>query len=150
MDKIDPENAAGFLVGRVAHRLKAQIRKFLAEANIHLTAEELAILTALTHLDSRKSMGSLADLLGRDPTTLKRQLNGLVKTGLVDRTTSSNDGRVIEISITDKGRALVGSTMHLTMALRERAMKGIPEPEKQALVKALKKMLENLKTDNED
>jgi len=150
MEKIDPENATGFLVGRVAHRLKIHTRKFLTEANIQLTAEELAILTALAHLESARSMGSLADLLGRDPTTLKRQLNRLVKTGLVDRAPSAKDGRVIEISITAQGRTVVESTIHQTLALRERAMKGISDPERQALVTTLLKMMRNLDDNVED
>ena len=54
MDKIYPENAPGFLVDQIAHRLKFHIRKFLTDASIQLTAEELTILTALAYLDSAK------------------------------------------------------------------------------------------------
>jgi DNA-binding MarR family transcriptional regulator len=149
VEKINPENAAGFLVGRVAHKLKVHIRKFLAEANIELTAEELTILTALAHLESPRSMGSLAELLGRDPTTLKRQLNALLQAGLVDRNPSSEDGRVIVISITASGRAMVESTMIMTLALRERAMKDISEPDRQILVRSLSTMLKNLSSNHE-
>ena len=145
MNRIDPENAPGFLVGRVTHQLRVHIRKFLAEAGIQLSAEEISILTALAHLDSERNMGSLSELLGRDPTTLKRQLNGMIKAGLVDRKLSAEDRRVVNISITAEGRALVESTMPMTLALRERAMKGISEPDRQTLVKTLLKMLKNLK-----
>jgi DNA-binding MarR family transcriptional regulator len=75
VDKIDPKNVSGFLVGRIAHRLQVNISKYLIGSGIQLTAAQLTILTALAHLDSVKSMNSLAELLGRDPTTLKRQLN---------------------------------------------------------------------------
>lgn len=145
MNKIDPEKAPGFLVGRVAHQLRVHIRKFLDESGVQLSAEEISILTALAHLDSERNIGSLAELLGRDPTTLKRQLNGMVKTGLVDRKLSKNDRRVVEIAITAKGKALVESTMPMTFALRERALAGISESDRQALVRSLVKMLENLK-----
>jgi MarR family transcriptional repressor of emrRAB len=149
VDKLDPENAPGFLVGRIAHRLKVHIRKFFIDSGIQLTAEELTILTALAHLDSAKSMNTLAELLGRDPTTLKRQLNGILKLGFVARTPSSKDGRVIVISITTVGRALVESTMPMSYALRERAMAGISEADKKVLVRCLSKMLNNLKDNNE-
>jgi DNA-binding MarR family transcriptional regulator len=145
VNRISPENSAGFLVGRVTHRLKIHIRKFLAEADLQFTPEEITILTVLAHLDSGKSMSSLANLCGRDSTTLKRQLNGLVKAGLVDRNPSSKDGRVIIVSITASGRALVESTIHMTLALRERAMENISDPDREALVRILSKMLENLK-----
>lgn len=145
MDRIDIEHAPGFLVGRIAHRLKLHVRKFLSESGIQLSAEELTILTALAHLNSAKSMAALAELLGRDPTTLKRQLNTPVKEGMVDRKPSATDLRVLEIAITAKGRALVDSTMPMTLALRERAMEGISEPDRKKLVRMLVKMLKNLK-----
>lgn len=149
MERIDPENAPGFLVGRVAHRLKVNVRKFLTEAGIKLTAEEISILTVLAHLDSDRNMGSLAELLGRDPTTLKRQLSGLVKAGLLNRKTSVKDRRVVNISITAEGKALVQSTLPMTFALRDRAMKGISKSDRQTLVKTLLKMLKNLKTEED-
>ena len=144
MHIIDIENAPGFLVGRVAHQLKTHVRKFIKEAGLELTAEELTILTALAHLDSEKSMGSLAEMLGRDATTLKRQLNSLVKLSMVERKCSPEDRRVILISITQKGKTVVDSTMPLTLALRERAMKNISEPDRQILVRVLSQMRENL------
>ena len=144
MKEINPKNEPGFLVARTARRLKTHIRKFLTESKIQLTPEELAVLTAIAPLNSAKSMNTLAELLDRDPTTLKRQLNGLIKSKLVDRSYSAEDGRVVLISITDKGRALVESTMPMTLALKERTMKGVSESEKRVLVKALSKMLSNL------
>lgn len=111
MDKLDPKNAPVFLVGRIAHRLQVHISNYLIDSSIQLTAAQLSILTALAHLDSAKSMNSLAELLGRDPSILKLQLNEIVTLGLVARTASTIDGRAIVISITTVGRALVESTM---------------------------------------
>ena len=149
MDKLDPKNAPGFLVGRIAHRLQVNISDYLIDSGIQLTAAQLTILTALAHLDSVKNMNSLAELLGRDPTTLKRQLNDIVKLGLVARTPSAKDRRLIEISITTAGRALVESTMPMSFALREKAMSGISDADKKVLVRCLLTMLNNLKDDNE-
>jgi MarR family transcriptional regulator for hemolysin len=144
MNKIDLQTSPGFLVGRIAHRLRLHIRKFIAQAGIQISAEELAVLTALAQVDSKKSMGELADRLGRDPTTLKRLLNGLVKTGLVNRSNSPEDGRVILIAITEAGRTLVESTMPMTIALRERALEGISESDREYLGRILSQMSQNL------
>lgn len=54
MHKIDPENTPGFLVGRVAHQLRIHIRKFLTEAGIKLTAEEVSILHFKEHIAPTK------------------------------------------------------------------------------------------------
>ena len=144
MNKIDLQTSPGFLVGRIAHRLRVLISKFIDEAGIQVSAEELQVLTALAQFDSKKSMGELADQLGRDPTTLKRHLNGLVKSVLVNRSNSSEDGRVIEISITEAGRTLVDSTMPMTIALRERALEGVSESDRKALGRILSQMMQNL------
>lgn len=144
MNKIDLQTSPGFLVGRIAHRLRVLIRKFIDEAGIQVSAEELQVLTALDQFDSKKSMGELADQLGRDPTTLKRHLNRLVKSVLVNRSNSPEDGRVIEISITEAGRTLVDSTMPMTIALRERALEGVSESDRKALGRILSQMMQNL------
>lgn len=93
--KIDPEQSIGFLINRVAYLLKGHICQFVAEAGIKITAEELAILTGLAGQETEQSMNSLSTILGRDPTTLKRQLDGLVEAGLVQRMTSPKDRRVV-------------------------------------------------------
>jgi len=58
--KLAPENAPGFLAGHIAYRLRFNIRKFLIDASIRLTAQEFTILTALSHLDSAENMNTLA------------------------------------------------------------------------------------------
>ena len=147
MKHFDPQSSPGFLVGRVAHRLRVHVRKFIAEAGIQLSAEEHATLTVLAQLDSSKNMGELAELMGRDPTTLKRQLNRLITTGLASRSASPDDGRVIEISITEAGRTMVDATIAKTFALREKALKGISASDRKVLVRALSQMLHNLRDD---
>lgn len=149
MDKLDPKNTLGFLVGRIAHRLQVHISNYLIDSGIQLTAAQLTILTALTHLDSAKNMNSLAELLGRDPSILKLQLNEIVTLGLVARNPSLEDGRIIEISITTEGRALVESTMPMSYALREKVMVGISEVDKKVLVRCLSTMLNNLRDYND-
>ena len=116
MKKIDPEQSIGFLINRVAHLLKGHICQFIAEAGKKITAEELAILTGLASQDGERSMSSLSTIFGRDPTTLKRQLDRLVTSGFVKRTSSPRDRRVVLISITSQGRKLVESTLPLTFA----------------------------------
>jgi DNA-binding MarR family transcriptional regulator len=147
MSKIDPKRAAGFLIGRVSHALSLRVREFLAEAELPLTAEEIATLTVIVHLKSPVRMGPLADLLGKDPTTLKRQLDGLVDGGLVARERSAEDGRAVVVAATEAGRKLTLTTLPLTLALRKRAMRGISKQDGETLVRTLLKMLDNLQDD---
>lgn len=51
-------------------------------------------------------VGELADWVGRDYTTVSRQVAKLEKLGLVARRASKTDARVTETVVTDKGQAI--------------------------------------------
>ena len=147
MLEFDPTESAGFLVGRVAHALKLRVQEFLDDAGIDMSAEEISILTVLAHLDGPERMKPLSEKLGRDATTVSRQVAGLEEAGLVERSPCRNDGRATVVTITKAGSKLVEQTIPLTLALRGRAMKGISKAEAKTLVNALSRMLNNLKNE---
>ena len=147
MLEFDPTESAGFLVGRVAHALKLRVQEFLDDAGIDMSAEEISILTVLAHLDGPERMKPLSEKLGRDATTVSRQVAGLEEAGLVERSPCPDDGRATVVTITKAGSKLVEQTIPLTLALRGRAMKGISKAEAKTLVIALSRMLNNLKNE---
>lgn len=147
MLEFDPTESAGFLVGRVAHALKLRVQEFLDDGGIGLSAEEISILTVLAHLEEPPHMKLLAEKLGRDATTVSRQVTGLEAAGLVRRSPSPEDGRAWVATVSRKGKKLVESTIPLTLALRSRAMKGIPKADEKVLTSTLSKMLRNLRAD---
>ena len=147
MLEFDPTESAGFLVGRVAHALKLRVQEFLDEAGIDMSAEEISILTVLAHMDEPERMKPLSEKLGRDATTVSRQVAGLEEAGLVERSPCPDDGRATVVTITKAGSKLVEQTIPLTLALRGRAMKGISKAEAKTLVNALSRMLNNLKNE---
>ena len=141
----DPTESACFLVGRVAHALKIRVQEFLDEAAIPMSAEEISILTVIAHLDKPPQMKPLAGKLGRDPTTVSRQVAGLEKAGLVERLPCPDDGRATVVRVTKEGAKLVKKTIPLTLALRGRTMKGISKADAKTAVATLSRMLTNLK-----
>jgi DNA-binding MarR family transcriptional regulator len=144
----DPTESAGFLVGRVAHALSQRVQEFLDDAGIDISAAEISILTVLAHLDGPEQMKPLAEKLGRDATTVSRQIAGLEKAHLVKRSPCRVDGRATVVTITKAGRKLVEKTIPLTLALRARAMKGISKADAKTLVSSLSQMLDNLKNES--
>jgi DNA-binding MarR family transcriptional regulator len=147
MLEFDPTESAGFLVGRVAHALKLRVQEFLDDAGIDMSAEEISILTVLAHLDGPERMKPLSEKLGRDATTVSRQVASLEEAELVERSPCPDDGRATVVTITKAGSKLVEQTIPLTLALRGRAMKGISKAEAKTLVNALSRMLNNLKNE---
>jgi DNA-binding MarR family transcriptional regulator len=145
MLNFDPTESAGFLVGRAAHALSLRVQEFLDDAEVHVSAAEITIMTVLAHMDGPEQMKPLAERLGRDATTVSRQIAGLEKAHLVKRSPCQVDGRATVVTITKAGRKLVERTIPLTLALRARAMKGISKADAKTLVSALSQMLDNLK-----
>ncbi len=148
MLEFNPTESAGFLVGRVAHALSLRVQEFLDDAEIPISAQEISILTVLAHLDEPERMKPLAELLGRDATTVSRQIAGLEEAGLVQRSPCPDDGRATVVSITTAGAKLVERTIPLTLALRGRAMKGITKADTKTFVAVLLQMLANLRNND--
>ena len=148
MLEFNPTESAGFLVGRVAHALSLRVQEFLDDSEIPISAQEISILTVLAHLDEPERMKPLAELLGRDATTVSRQIAGLEEAGLVQRSPCPDDGRATVVSITTAGARLVERTIPLTLALRGRAMKGITKADTKTFVGVLSQMLANLRDDD--
>ena len=144
----DPTKSVGFLVVRAAHALSLRVQEFLDEAEIDMSAQEISILTALAHLPEPERMKSFAEKLGRDATTVSRQISGLEEGRLVRRSPCPEDGRSTVVAITPKGAKLVERTIPLTLALRRRAMRGISKADSEALARALSRMITNLEADD--
>ena len=147
MEPTNPVESTGFLVSRVAHYLKIRVQEFLDEAGVALSAEEISILTMLAHLDRPNRMTVLAELHGKDATTLSRQIDRLERAGLVQRERDPADGRAVVVTVTGGGMRLVKRTMPMTLALRRRAMQGIAERDEKVVIRALKQMLVNLRSE---
>ena len=144
MLNFDPTESTGYLVGRVAHMLQLRVQEFLDEAGIEITAQEITILTVVAHMKKPEQMKRLAEMCGRDATTVSRQIASLENAGLVKRSSSPDDGRFNVVSITKKGQRLVERTIPMTLILKKKAMSGISPADAKALPRALKQMLDNL------
>ena len=63
----------------------------------------LAYLCGASLARTNASIGTMAEWLGMDPTTLKRNLKPLLVKGLVKNVPDPDDGRVRIVAITEKG-----------------------------------------------
>ena len=92
--------------------------RVLEEAGVELDA---ALARLLFKIDANGPIGvvELGDLVGRDHTTISRQVGKLVDLGLVERQPSKNDRRISQAAATVKGsriaRALAAA--HATLVL---------------------------------
>jgi DNA-binding MarR family transcriptional regulator len=84
-------------------------------ANVDLTANQFGLLAYLQGADRQGglSIGTLAERVGVDPTTLNRNLKPLEAEGLIANAPDKTDGRVRKVAITRKGRSRLAKALPL-------------------------------------
>ena len=82
---------------------KCQEKQERIASSLKLTVAEFKLLLAF-HADALLTAGELAKRMGLSNSRLTRILDGLVHKGVVSRALGVRDRRVMEISLTDRGK----------------------------------------------
>lgn len=83
-----------------------------------LTYPQYLVLVALWSEDERR-VGALGEELGLDTNTLTPLLKRMAEAGLITRSRSAADERVVTVKLTDKGRALEAEAERITTCVFE-------------------------------
>ena len=98
------KNSVGYLVRHSANSLMPQMENLFDDQQ--LTFSQWTVLMALREW-GQSSSGELARGICHDAGSLTRMLDQLEKRGLIARTRSETDRRVVSLSLTARGRAMV-------------------------------------------
>ncbi|WP_170304334.1 MarR family winged helix-turn-helix transcriptional regulator [Duganella radicis] len=103
---------------------------------------ERALLPLLVRIDRRGPIGvvELADLVGRDYTTVSRQVARLDELGLVVRRAGTRDKRVREAEVTELGREMADAIDRMREELVGELMADWTNAERRDLARLLKRM----------
>lgn len=102
-----------------------------------------AILSLLYLNNGKLSMKEIADLIGRDKSTVTHLINKLVEHGFVKKEKCSADCRVTYIVLTEKARRIEKDFFRISDKLLETAYKGFSPVEKEQLAALLAKLHKN-------
>ncbi|MFO7768134.1 MAG: MarR family transcriptional regulator [bacterium] len=97
---------------RSSHIFSAVVREVLEEnlirdtTNLPLTLSQFHLLKLLS-IDGQHQVGEVADFLGMSPPAASKNIEKLVRLGLLDRKRSEGDRRALLLSVTSRGRRLV-------------------------------------------
>ncbi len=105
-----------------------------------LTPAQAEVLQVLDEFQPL-SLAELGGLLICESGSPSRLVAGLVKRGLVARSTSSRDARVAELSLSEAGRQLSGRLREIDDHLAGKIAASLSPKEAQALVEGLRKLL---------
>jgi DNA-binding MarR family transcriptional regulator len=113
-----------------------------------ITVGQFGILARLcgVKLSGREglSLGSLAELLGMDPTTLTRNLNPMAAGGLVRSDRDPADRRVVVLSLTKKGERRLIKAMPLWREAQRQVMAALGDDATQSLERLLGRLTKGL------
>ncbi|WP_019639230.1 MarR family winged helix-turn-helix transcriptional regulator [Paenibacillus fonticola] len=118
-------------------------KKMIANAGVNLEAAAFRVFVGIGHLEST-SVGDLAAMLGKNYSSVSRQIDKLETAGLVRTYPSNEDSRIRVSELTNYGKE-VNSVINLTRQriMREALADWTPE-EKTHLLNNLKRLFDSL------
>jgi DNA-binding MarR family transcriptional regulator len=135
----DPKTGIGGLVARVRVKLFEALDEELAPLDI--TAAQYVILVNLAH--GVDSASGLCKGVSYDPGAMTRMIDRLERKGLVRRVRSPEDRRVVNLALTEEGKAVYPKLVASAAAVTNRRLRGFTKAEAQQLERLLQRMLAN-------
>lgn len=105
-----------------------------------LTLEQFAVLGSLKSRGGSLRPVDLALILERSPNSVSMQVDRMVKVGLVRRTRDRRDRRVVNVSLTSKGKDAVEQAAPAGWEFIQKILSSIPYKDKHALASMLEKL----------
>lgn len=138
-----------YFISKTKKKMIKFIEKKLCENSLNdLIPSHGNILTALYENDGSLTMKEIADLIGKDKSTVTPLVNKLLKLGYVKKEKSKEDKRVTFIELTDKGREIESRYKAISNEVVTTAYKGFSEEEKEIFLRLLKKLSNNFNENN--
>ncbi len=132
------------LISEIREKSNKLIIEELKKNNIHgLVPSHGAILVQLYKKDSL-CMKDIAQLIGKDKSTVTALVNKLVKLGYVEKVKDVEDSRVTHLKLTEQGWGTEKTFFSISEDLMNRLYKGFDEDEKSLLMDGLKNLSNNL------
>ena len=143
-----PGRHIGALVSRVKVEMLAALDRELAQDKrlgaLEMSAAQYIIVANLAAGPGEpKSAAELCKVISYDAGAMTRMLDRLEAKGLIRRTRSSQDRRLMNLELTEEGRAAYPRMREISMAIANRFLRGFTKAEARQLEGFLNRMLEN-------
>lgn len=133
-----------YWINHLSFQLRKELEKRFLARGYKVTSEEWALLL-ITHSHGQLSPSELAHKTLRDVTTVSRLIDRLERKGLIARTRTRQDRRIVDISLTATGEETFARLMPITSELIADSLRDIPPSDIEQLVQTLQKISANLK-----
>lgn len=139
-DDYDPEQSVGYLMRRILAVASAEVERELEPSG--LTNAQWVPLLKL-YMGSASTVAELARGCQLDTGGMTRLLDRLETKGLLRRVRSSEDRRVVNLELTDEGRAAAKTIPAVLCGVQNAHMRGFTLQEWQTLKTLLRRILDN-------
>jgi len=142
-----PCRSIGSMLSRVRVEMLAAIDRELAAdkriAPLEMSAAQYIIVANLAGPGEPKSAADLCKGISYDAGAMTRMLDRLESKGLIRRSRSAHDRRLMILELTEEGRAAYPRMREISMAVANRFLRGFTKAEARQLEGFLSRMLEN-------
>lgn len=101
------------------------------------------ILTALYENNGRLTMKKIAEIIGKDKSTVTPLVNKLLSIGYIKKEKDEKDKRITYITLTNKGMEIETKYNKISSEVYKTAYKDFSEEEKETFLKLLRKLNNN-------
>lgn len=141
MSERDPEQFIPFLIGDVARLYRKKFQQHVQRLN--LTGSQARVLGQINMHQGINQKG-LAERLEIENMTLTRLIDKLEKAGFVERRADPNDRRAWRLYLTDNARPILDEMWIVAEEIRDEALAGLSNAQRDALVTGLAHARANL------
>jgi DNA-binding MarR family transcriptional regulator len=142
-----PEEGLGYLVNRAARLMAQALARRLSPYGV--AVGQLPVLLFLYRADDR-TQAELSRLVAIEPATMVRNIDRMVRDGLVERRPHPKDARAVRIALTEKARALRDPLFAASQAANAEAMSAFGEAERERLLSELRVLVDHLSGEDGD
>lgn len=149
LDTYEPRRGLGHLIGRVRAQLLAAIDTELARdeflAPLEVTSAQLIVIVNLAGIECATSASELCKGISYDAGAMTRMLDRLEAKGLVRRTRSPDDRRLVNLELTQAGQAAYPRLREISMRVLNRSLRDFNQDEARTLESLLVRLGNNLR-----
>jgi MarR family transcriptional regulator for hemolysin len=138
-----PSRTLGFVISDVARLLRKRFEQRARASSLGLTRAQASVLANLARQEG-VNQAALAQTLDLEPITLARLLDRLQAVRLIERRPDPRDRRAHRLYLTEAAYPLLDRIFALAAEIREEALAGIAEPDRDRLIEMMIAMKTNL------
>ncbi len=148
LETYEPRNGLGHIIGRARTQLLAALDAELARddllAPLEVTSAQFIVIVNLAGRDGATSASELCKGISYDAGAMTRMLDRLEAKGLVRRTRSPDDRRLVNLELTDAGKAAYPRLRAISMQVMNRSLRNFTADEAQTLQILLQRLTANV------